>query len=58
MAENVRSADYGQREYAHEIVAEVYALMMIRRRRGALGRPPWLAEKIYELARRVVGWSR
>lgn len=58
MAENGRSADYGQREYTHEIVAEVYALLMIRRRRGVTGRPPWLAEKIYELVRRVVGWSQ
>lgn len=58
MAGNVRSADYRQREYTHEIVAEVYALLMIRRRRGTTGRPPWLAEKIYELVRRVVGWSQ
>lgn len=58
LAENVRSADYRQREYTHEIVAEVYALLMGRRRRGGTGRPEWLSEKIYELVRRVVGWNQ
>jgi hypothetical protein len=58
VAENVRSADYRQREYTHEIVAEVYALMISRRRQGATGKPPWLSEEIYELVRRVVGWNR
>jgi hypothetical protein len=58
MAENVRSADYRQREYTHEIVAEVYALLINRRRRGSTGRPPWLSTEIYELVRRVVGWNQ
>jgi hypothetical protein len=58
MAENVRSADYRQREYTHEIVAEVYALLLGRRRRGVTGRPPWLHQEIYELVRRAVGWNR
>jgi len=58
MAENVRSADYRQREYTHEIVAEVYSLLINRRRRGATGRPPWLSTEIYELVRRVVGWNQ
>ncbi|HET9592587.1 MAG TPA: hypothetical protein VFP17_06690 [Solirubrobacterales bacterium] len=58
MAQNVRSADYRQREYTHEIVAEVYALLLARRQRGATGRPAWLDPKIYELVRRVVGWNR
>lgn len=58
MAENVRSANYRQREYTHEIVAEVYALLLARRRRGVTGRPPWLDPQIYELVRRVVGWNQ
>jgi hypothetical protein len=58
IAENVRSADYGQREYTHEIVAEAYALLISRRRLGATDRPPWLNQEIYELVRRVVGWNR
>lgn len=58
IAANIRSTGYGQREYTHEIVAEVYALVMARRRRGFTGRPPWLHEEIFELVRRVVGWNR
>ena len=58
LAANVRAADYRQREYTHEIVAEVYALLLTRRRRGVTGRPPWLHQEIYELVRRVVGWNR
>jgi hypothetical protein len=58
LAANVRAADYRQREYTHEIVAEVYALLLARRRQGVTGRPPWLHAEIYELVRRVVGWNR
>jgi hypothetical protein len=58
LAVNVRAADYRQREYTHEIVAEVYALLLARRRQGVTGRPPWLHPEIHELVRRVVGWNR
>ncbi|HWN74024.1 MAG TPA: hypothetical protein VNN15_09485, partial [Solirubrobacterales bacterium] len=58
LAANVRAADYRQREYTHEIVAEVYALLLTRRRRGVVGQPHWLHQEIYELVRRVVGWNR
>ncbi len=33
----VRRGDYRRSEYAHEIVAEIYALLMSRRRRGHTG---------------------
>jgi len=58
MAEAIRSADYPQREYTHEIVAETYALLLARRRLKMIGRPAWLHPEIYELVRRVVGWNR
>jgi hypothetical protein len=58
LAANIRAAGYRQREYTHEIVAEVYALLLARRRRGVTGQPSWLHREIYELVRRVVGWSR
>jgi hypothetical protein len=54
----IREAEYRPREYTHEIVAEVYALLMIRRRQGDKGRPPWLHSEIYELVRRVAGWNQ
>lgn len=57
IAKSIRSADYGQREYTHEIVAGIYVLLMLRRRQGETGRPSWLSTEIYELVRRVVEWN-
>lgn len=56
LADTIRLAGYLRREYTHEVVAEVYALMMIRRRKGIIGRPSWVSDDVYELIRRVVGW--
>ena len=55
--DGIRRAGYRRREYAHELIAEVYALLMARRRRGQVGKPPWLDDEIYEFVRRVCGWS-
>lgn len=51
----VRQAGYRRREYTHEVIAEIYAILMIRRRQGKTGRPPWLHPEVYELVRRVAG---
>jgi hypothetical protein len=49
LAENVRSSGYLRREYTHEIVAEIYAMLMIRRRLdGAADRPDWLSQEVYD----------
>jgi len=53
----VRSGRYRRSEHTHEIVAEVYALLMLRRRYGARGQPTWLRDEIYHLVRRVSGWN-
>ena len=59
LAENVRSSGYLRREYTHEIVAEIYAMLMIRRRLdGAADRPDWLSQEVYDLVRRVAGWNQ
>ncbi len=58
MARFVRLAGYRRREYTHEVVAEVYSILMARRRLGQDGKPPWLNAEIYELVRRVAGWSQ
>jgi hypothetical protein len=58
VAEFIRRGGYRPRELTHEFVAECYALLMSRRRRGQSGQPEWLADEIYELVRRVTGWSR
>lgn len=59
LARNVRSSGYLRREYTHEIVAEIYAMLMIRRRLdGATDRPAWLSQEVYDLVRRVAGWNQ
>ncbi len=55
--EGIRGASYRPNEYTHELVAETYALLMARRRRKASGKPPWLDDEIYNLVKRVTGWS-
>jgi hypothetical protein len=58
LARLVRQAGYRRREYTHEVVAETYAILMIWRRQGNAGRPPWLHQEVYELVRRVAGWNQ
>jgi hypothetical protein len=58
LAEFIRQAGYRRREYTHEVVAEIYAILMILRRQGKTGRPPWLRPEVYELVRRVAGWNQ
>jgi hypothetical protein len=58
LAKLVRQAGYRRREYTHEVVAEIYAILMIWRRQGKTGRPPWLHPEVYELVRRVAGWNQ
>jgi hypothetical protein len=55
--EGIRRGGYREREYTHEVLAELYALLMSRRRRGQTGQPPWLHDELYELLRRVSGWN-
>jgi hypothetical protein len=57
IAARVRQGGYRRNEYTHEIVAEVYSMLMLRLRHGADGRPSWLDERIYEIVRRVTGWT-
>ncbi len=58
LAKLVRQAGYRRWEYTHEVAAEIYAILMIRRRQGKTGRPPWLHQEVYELVRRVAGWNQ
>jgi hypothetical protein len=55
--ESIRKGGYRSSQYTHELVANVYALLMIRRRQDLLDRPQWLNEEIYELVERVTGWT-
>lgn len=58
LARLVQQAGYRRREYTHEVVAEIYAMLMTRRPQGATGRPSWLYSEVYELVRRVAGWNQ
>lgn len=57
VADVIRRGGYRRVEYTHELVAEIYALLMSRRHRGQRGQPRWLDDEIYDLVRRVSGWS-
>jgi hypothetical protein len=56
LRESIRQAGYRSVDYTHELVAETYALLLARRRRGATGRPSWLDDEIYNLVKRVTDW--
>lgn len=53
----IRAARYRNREVTHELVAEMYALLMARRRRGATDKPKWLEEDLWELVTRTTDWT-
>ncbi|HLH15424.1 MAG TPA: hypothetical protein VKV16_11585 [Solirubrobacteraceae bacterium] len=57
IAEDIRAANYGVTSYTHEVVAEVFALLMERKQRGQGGKPEWLNPEIYDLICRVTGWT-
>jgi hypothetical protein len=57
LRESIRQGNYRSSEYTHELVAETYALLLARRQRGGAGRPLWLDGEIYNLVKRVTGWS-
>jgi hypothetical protein len=56
LRESIRQAGYRSADYTHELVAETYALLLARRRRGAIGRPSWLDGEIYNLVKRATDW--
>lgn len=57
IATRIRASGYGLGDVTHEVIADVYALLMTRRRHGGEGKPDWLDEEIYELLERIVEWT-
>jgi hypothetical protein len=53
----IRAAGYRRCEYTHELIAEIYSLLIARRQRKEAGRPRWLNQEIYDLVRRVTAWT-
>lgn len=57
ISEVVREGNYRATEITHELIAEVYALLMARRRRGVGGKPPWLETDLWRIVQRTTGWT-
>lgn len=57
IADGIRAAEYGPSDVVHELVAEIYALLLARRQRGMGGKPEWLAQELWDLVTRVIPWS-
>jgi hypothetical protein len=53
----IREAGYRPRQYTHEVIAETYALLMLRRLKGGSGQPSWLNDEIYGLLQAMTEWS-
>jgi len=56
VSKSIREAGYRRYEYTHELVADIYALLIERRQNNELGRPRWLNQEIYDLVKRVTAW--
>jgi hypothetical protein len=54
---NIRTANYRTSQYTHELIAEIYALLMARRLRGVYGQPPWLHSELQRLIARTTNLS-
>ena len=54
---SIRTADYRRSQYTHELIAEIYALLMVRRLRGVYGQPSWLHSELQQLIARTTNLS-
>lgn len=57
IAKVVRDGEYRKQELVHELIAEIYSVLMARRRRGAKGKPEWLDDHLWEIVTRTTGWA-
>ncbi|MFZ2114480.1 MAG: hypothetical protein WAU77_12235 [Solirubrobacteraceae bacterium] len=57
VSNTIRDAGYRPHEYTHELVAEIYSLLITRSQRKESGRPRWLNQEVYDLVKRVTGWT-
>lgn len=54
---SIRTANYRRSQYTHELIAEIYALLMARRLRGVYGQPTWLHSDLQQLIARTTNLS-
>jgi hypothetical protein len=57
VSDTIRGGNYFTREYTQELIADIYAILIERRRARTSGRPIWLHEEIYNLVKRTTGWA-
>jgi hypothetical protein len=57
IGERIREAGYRVQDYTHEVIAETYALLMLRRIKGGTGKPSWLDDEIYGLMQTTTDWT-
>jgi hypothetical protein len=57
IAATIRSGSYRARELTHEVLAEIYSVLLGRLQRGVGGQPPWLDDEIWEMHTRVMEWT-
>ncbi len=57
VSKSIRAAGYLRYEYTHELVAEIYSLLIARHKRKESGKPRWLSQEIYDLVGRVTAWT-
>jgi hypothetical protein len=56
VSDSIRGAGYRRYEYTHELVAQIYSLLIERRQRKESERPSWLNQELYDLVKRVTAW--
>jgi hypothetical protein len=57
VSSSIRGAGYRRYEYTHELVAQIYSLLIERRQRKESERPSWLNQELYDLVMRVTAWT-
>ncbi len=54
---SIRGAGYRRHEYTHELVAQIYSLLIARRQQKESEKPSWLHQELYQLVKRVTAWT-
>ena len=57
VSNSIRASGYRRYEYTHELVAQIYSLLIARHKQEESERPPWLNHELYDLVKRVTAWT-
>lgn len=50
----IRAGSYRPQQITHELMAEIYAMLLRRLQSGVGGQPEWLEDEIWEIVTRVM----